>query len=488
MTLLDRAPGPPPVREWLMAVLGAIALLLVLRPVSVTEPFWWDASAVYVPGAHWLETHHFAARPGVFPSDLSRGHTPLFYLLLAFAFRAFGTSPAVGHTVVLGFATMVLAYTYALARWFAGQRAGIAAVVLLAVTPLFLTISSEALPEIPCTALTLAVVYSFARARYRECATWGCALILMKELTVAAPMAVGGAALLVAVRQRTVRASLPTLATLAIPVIPLAGFFAWQRIAEGWFITPYHASLFNEPHAYGEQFVAVVASMFAHDGRWIALAMAVPFAFMARSNQPDAAVNKPSRPTVRLALVLIIAANTVFYTRGWYLDRYLLPTHPGIVILIVTAFVGLADAAMQRRATIALGIAVLAVAGVSWNHREAGVGYASGETTFRYVHAIRSQQAVFSALEQRGGDPLVLTTWPMSDELREPYLGWVSRPFRVVNADYLVPDSPLPRVDAVIVFDGVGSRTRLRELARRLNFRLLREVHVGGATTEWWGP
>ena len=32
-------------------VLIVLALLVVLRPVTLGEPYWWDAAAVYVPGA-----------------------------------------------------------------------------------------------------------------------------------------------------------------------------------------------------------------------------------------------------------------------------------------------------------------------------------------------------------------------------------------------------------------------------------------------------
>ncbi len=489
MTLLDRAPGPPPPREWLLAAAASVALLLVLRPVSVTDPYWWDASAVYVPGAHWLETHHFAARPGVFPSDLSRGHTPLFYLVLAVAFRLFGTSPAVGHVLVLVFAAATLTLTFGLGRVLSGPVAGAAAMILVAVSPLFLTMSSEALPEIPCTALTMAVLYTFARGRYRQCAAWGCALVLTKELAVAAPAAVAGALLFNALHRRKFRTAFPSIASLAIPAVPLAGFFVWQRLAEGWFITPYHASLFNTPHSYVESFVHVVATLVSYDGRWAVTGLALLVAFIPGTRRVvEETPGTPTRGTVFLAMGLVIAANVVFYTRGWFLDRYALPAHPLVAIIAASVFMAFAAREAARRAAAAMVLAIVITVGVAWSRRWSGRGYNSGETTFRYVHAIRAQQAIFEALDAQGGDPVVLTTWPMSDELRFPHLGWVRRPYRVVNADYLDPSAPAPRVDAVIVFDAVGSARRLRDEARARGFRMVRQARVGGATAEWWGP
>ena len=478
--------GPPPAREWLIAVIVAIALLVVLRPVGVAEPYWWDASAVYVPGGHWLETHHFAARPGVFPSDLSRGHTPLFYLALAFAFRVFGTNPTVGHALVLACGVASVVLTYALGRVTAGRLAGACAALLVAGTPLFLTMSSEALPEIPCTALSMAVLYTFARGRYLQCAAWGCALVLTKELTVFASAAVGTAALFASLRQRTLARDARTIGALAVPVIPLVAFFAWQRIVEGWFITPYHASLFNQPHSYGESFVYVVRSMFANDGRWLVVLPAIVLAFLPhRAAAPVA--NAPSRATLAIALALLAAANIAFYTRGWFLDRYALPAHPAIAILACSAFAGLVDPVRARFARIALAALTAATMVVGFAHRWSGKGYDSGETTFRYLHAIRTQRAIFDALAARGGDPVVLTTWPMIDELRWPYLGYVARPYRVVNADYLDPSAPPPAVDAVIAFDGVGSARHLRDEARARGFHVIARERIGGATCEWWG-
>jgi 4-amino-4-deoxy-L-arabinose transferase-like glycosyltransferase len=481
-------PAPPSWREWGSAIVVATALLVLLRPVTVNEPYWWDASAVYVPGAHWLETHHFAARPGVFPSDLSRGHTPLFYLALAFAFRFFGTSPVVGHTLVLACAIASIVLTYGLGRLVAGPLAGACAALLVAGSNLFLTMSSEALPEIPCTALTMAVLYTFARGRYAACAAWGCALVLAKELTVAGSAACAGALLLTALRHRTVHRDLRAIAILSVPAVPLAVFFAWQRIAEGWFITPYHASLFNTPHSYLESFVYVVRSLFATDAQWLVTVPALA-ALSARHRAGNATPHPspPSSGTVRLALALLVLANIVFYTRGWFLDRYALPAHPAVAILAAHALTQLANARSRRHGATVLVAGTLAACFAAAIHRESGKGYDSGETTFRYVHAIRAQKRVFDRLASRGGDPIVMTTWPMTDELRWPYLGYVTRPFRVVNADYLDPSAPPARVDAVVVFDGVGSARGLREEATRRGFRVIARERVGGATCEWWG-
>src|SRR5215468_307049 len=103
-----------------LVAFGALALLVA--PLST--PYWWDAGAVYAPGGKWLLDHGFDARPQIFPDDLSRGHVPLYYLLLAGAFRLAGPGPWAGHALAFGFAWVAAVATYALGRELYGRAAG----------------------------------------------------------------------------------------------------------------------------------------------------------------------------------------------------------------------------------------------------------------------------------------------------------------------------------------------------------------------------
>src|SRR3954471_8453846 len=97
-----------------VALAALVVLLLLVAPLAT--PYWWDAGAVYAPGAKWLLEDGFDARPGVFPEDLSRGHSPLYYLILAGAYRVAGAGPVAGHAVAFAFAWLSVVATYALGR------------------------------------------------------------------------------------------------------------------------------------------------------------------------------------------------------------------------------------------------------------------------------------------------------------------------------------------------------------------------------------
>ncbi len=463
----------------------ALLALVALRPASLATPYWWDAAAVYVPGAEWLNTHGFDASPGHFPSDLGRGHTPGFYLVLALAFRLFGTSPTTGHALVLGFSAAALTFTYALGVTWLDRPRAVLATLLVAFAPLYLTMSSEALPEIPMTALTLLAVLLFAQRKFLGAALAATALVLVKEVGLATPAALAGASLFLAwkvpgERRAWIRAALFQL----IPLVFLAAFFVWQRVREGWWVLPYHAGLFSEHHDLAEQLARVLGSSLVADGRGVALVVALALAVGARrlGIAPPSSPSQMDRP-IALAIALVVLANFVFFAKMFFLERYVLPLHPLIALAIVRMVP--APQPGDRRGfaagALATGIACITALAVRWG----GEGFDSGETTFRYLHAVNVHERM---LRDVPAPSTVLTTWPMTDEMRAPYLGYVKSPIKAISLEWVEATGNHPHVDAVIVFTTMGNAPRLRAQAAERGFHLARTEEEGGAALELWTP
>ncbi len=461
-------------RELLLVSVVTVAVLaLLVAPLST--PCWWDAGAVYAPGAKWLLDHGFDARPGVFPADLSRGHTALFYLILAAAYRVMGAGPVAGHVVTFAFAWMAVLFTYALGRRLFGVWAGALAAVLLVASPLFQTMASMALPEMAMTALTAASFYAFARGRVAESAALGTLLVLVKEVGVACPLAIAGAIALEALGRRD-RTGVRRVAIAVAPVLVLALFFAAQKMAEGWFVLPYHAALFHEEHSLVEQLVRVAKSLFV-DGRWIALLAAAALGVWRR----DALARAwREHREVFVAFALFAVMNVGFFTKMFFLERYVLPVHVYACVILAGCL------AVEGPRWPGLAAAAVAI-GVAFSRRSAGTDMTSGETSFRYLHAVHAHEALFRRLEADGGDPRVLTVWPVTDELREPFLGWVRRPFRCVQPAE-EGFGPVGHVDLIIAVQGLGGFERLHREARARGFSLLDRAEEGGAAIELWGP
>ena len=232
-----------------LALAAALVWILVIRAGAFSLPYFWDEADVYVPGARWVAEHGLNITPGVFPDDYSRGHPPLLFLLAGVAFRLFGSSPTVGHLVVLPFAVLSLAGTYWLGLVIFGRRAGVAAALLLGATPLFLSISSMLLPEPLLVGLSVLALALLARGRLVAVAALGAALVLVKETGVFTAGAVTGAVLWDAYRREELfdRQTWKRLAWAASPVAMLCAFFLYQRLSPaGYFIFPHHEDLLFE--------------------------------------------------------------------------------------------------------------------------------------------------------------------------------------------------------------------------------------------------
>jgi hypothetical protein len=61
------------------------------------------------------------------------------------------------------------------------------------------------------------------------------------------------------------------------------------------------------------------------------------------------------------------------------------------------------------------------------------------EDNLAYVDVIRLHKQAAHFLETQPGQPRILTAWPATDELTEPFLGYVRRPLRVVPVQGFAP-------------------------------------------------
>lgn len=174
----------------------------------------------------------------------------------------------------------------------------------------------------------------------------------------------------------------------------------------------------------------------------------------------------------------------------FFLERYALPAHPGLAVLLALALWGPAGSSRARRGACVACVALCAL--LALRDREAGRNYASGETTLRYLHAVRAQRRIVQDLEARGGDPAVLSEWPVSDALREPWLGFGQRAHRTITWSWHTlegrdgaEDEPL---HCVLTFDALGAHAGLLREARRRGLALVAREREGYATFELYCP
>jgi len=501
----NRAPlhvARPPLssRDVLASLALACAWVAVVRPGGLDLPFFWDEADVYVPGSVWVSQHGLNVTPGVFPDDYSRGHPPLLYLIAGAAFAAFGASPSVGHLLILPTAVAALVCTYLLGAQLFGRFAGASAALLLGVTPLFMSMGNMLLPEMPLTALAVASFLAVTRGRVGLAALLGVCAVLMKETGIFAAAGVGATVLFDAWRRGTLRSrsSAFRIAWCTVPLFALLAFFIWQRATAGYFVYPHHANLFTDRPVEASNLITVFPSLFFWHGRWIVLSWGLVAVLLARrleTSPPDGegadeAPWAPTRTAVLIGFAVLAGANALFFAKMFWLERYALPVHPVLLVAATGAvFVPLGLGAHRRRLAAWLPwLPILLAALVGASRMRAPTEPDAEEHTFAYADVIRTHRAALESIEAGpSAAPHVLTTWPMTVELRYAYLGYVRRDTSALNVRYL-DQHPEARFSHVVVNTASGRAGALREEARRRGMRRSSQYRVGVAPTlEVWG-
>jgi len=460
--------------EIALALLAATAWVALVRPGPLDLPFFWDEADVYVPGARWVAEHGLSVTPGVFPDDYSRGHPPLLYLLAGIAFHLFGATPTVGHLLVLPFTVLALAGTYLLGAWGFSRQVGLAAALLLATTPLFMSIGNMLLPEIPLTALTVLALALYARGQLLGAVLLGVAMVWIKETGIFSAAAIGVGVLV----DQHARGRLDPrpIALATVPLWALGGFFVWQKIYAGYFVFPHHANLFAERPLGLENLLTVWPSLLGWHLRWVLALGALLALGLGAGSRQEPPPDRPTRQALVAACLSLVLFNAVFFSKMFWLERYALPAHPGLLVVLCGAlFGGLSRLGARARQTLRWAV-VGAVAFAGVLGLRARTAEDAEEHSFAYADVIATHRAAFATIGP--DDEPVLTTWPMTVELEEPYLGFVETPRATLTHRYAADDA---RFGAVLVNTGSWRADELRARAAAASMRLAHRAQVGVA-------
>ena len=132
---------------------------------------------------------------------------------------------------------------------------------------------------------------------------------------------------------------------------------------------------------------------------------------------------------VQFAMLSVIVAYVfaMALVGGAELARYMLPAVPLVILVGVST--------LWRRVRLWRGVvAMVGLMFVSGWFINPPYGFAP-EDNLAYRDYVRLHQRAEEFLEARYPMARVLTAWPASDELTRPYLGYVTRPMRVVRIE-----------------------------------------------------
>lgn len=370
-------------------------------------PFFWDEAGQFISQSWDLYTRGLIIPESALPNS----HTPGLPILLAFTWKIFGYSIEVTRILMLLIGAAYLCVSFLLAvellRGAPGAPA-FSAAILLAAHPLVYTQSMMAQLDLPSALFVTALFVSYARGK--ELAAVVCALLAVafKETSLVVPLVLAAFSW----RQGNRRFA----ALLAgLPLLLLANWFLFLQWKTGFAFGDGEYSRYNliyplHPVRLAYALLRRISFLFVENFHLLPSACLL-WGFSRLRWDPR------WKPIVCAAALYTIGVSV---TGGAVLERYLLPILP----VLAAAF---AAGLSVMHAKLRYGVLGLSVAGMlaclfinmPWPY--------ALENNLAMVDLVEIQRNAAGLVEAKLADRRITTTWPLSDALEKPYLGYVER-------------------------------------------------------------
>src|SRR6202140_1885765 len=430
------------VQQFLLFALFFAGLMLLHAPL-LRLPYFWDEAGYFIPAALDL----FLTGTLIPQSTPSNAHPPLVMAWLALAWHVFGYSTLVTRTAMLAVSAFSLLGLFRLSRIAANLPVAWATIALVALYPVYFTQSSLAQVDLPAAGFTLWALAAYIEdhtAANKEHRTWKQALwfslaALAKETAILAPLALfvwellGHFIRLPGKENRWNQSRWQEILTpvgrrtrslyLLLPVVPLAGWYAYHYAKTGFLLGNPEFFRYNVAATLNPLRVPLALGMrlwqlFGYFGLSL-LTLAGGLA-MLRPPRRESGVARPRIAFwMQAAFFSVLLAYLAFMSAvgGAVLARYMLPVVP----LVILAWVSTLWRRLRYWKLIVAAVAIAFFAGLFSNPP---YGF-SLEDNLAYRDSIVMQLEACRFLAVGSPGAPVLTAWPVSDELPLPWLGYI---------------------------------------------------------------
>jgi len=432
------------------AVIFVFVFLLHLPLLRL--PYFWDEAGYYVPAARDLLT-----TGSLIPyTTVSNAHPPLVMAWLALWWKVVGYAPMVTRTAMLVLAAFSLLGVFRLAERVANTNVAIASTLCTALYPVFFAQSSMAHLDLAAAGLTFWALAAYVEGEGVATVFWFTLAALAKDTAILAPIALaawevaGIFSRKSALRELWLEGNDPQansgyarrIASLLIPALPLVLWYVYHYARTGHvFGNPeffrYNVAATLSPARFVLALIMRLWQIVGYLHLWVlTLATLLAMCLLKPRSEADSERLRISFP-VQMAFYVVVLVYVVAMALigGAVLARYMLPAVPLVIILCVST--------LWRRLRYwraAIAVAALAfVAAWFWNPH---YGF-SPEDNLAYREYIMLHQDGERYLEARYPMSRVLTAWPASDEITRPWLGYITRPMRVVRIENFSMDEML---------------------------------------------
>jgi len=430
---------------------GIFVFIFLLHAPLLRLPYYWDEAGYYVPAARDL-----LLTGSLIPhTTVSNAHPPLVMAWLALWWKVVGYAPLVTRTAMLVLAAFSLLGVFRLAERVANTKVAVASTVCTALYPVFFAQSSLAQVDLAAAGLTFWALSAYVEGQVIAAALWFALAALAKETAILAPMGLAGWEVVgLLSRGSSLRklwlggddrgskaSSVRRIAVLLIPATTLVLWYAYHYARTGYVLgNPeffrYNVAATLNPTRF---LLALAMRLWQISGYlhlWVlTLAMLLAMWVLPQSDSAG------ERPRISIPVQMVFYVVTLTYVvamaliGGAVLARYMLPAVPLVIILSVST--------LWRRLrlwrTAVACVALAFVAAWFWNPP---YGF-SPEDNLAYRDYVVLHEDGERFLEARYPMAGVLTAWPATDEITRPWLGYTTRPMRVVRIENFSLDEVL---------------------------------------------
>jgi 4-amino-4-deoxy-L-arabinose transferase-like glycosyltransferase len=426
---------------------------ILLHWPLVRLPYFWDEAGYYVPAAR-----DFLLSGSVIPhSPPSNAHPPLVMMYLAAWWKILGFSIPVARIAILAMASFALLGVFRLARTVANVEVAIASTLCTALYPVFFAQSSMALIDLAAAGFAFWGLTAYLNNRLRASAVWFSVAVLTKETAVLVPAALLCWEIVAPWLSRKLgrevafRKADRSSITLIAPMIVLGLWYAFHYWRTGYvFGNPeffrYNVQATINPLRILLAFATRIWQSVGYLHLWI-LTMLMVFAM----SQPPLRDGDAKRPKISIpvqlvfGIVILTFAGALAIVGGAVLARYMLTAVPLVIILSISTL-------WRRIRAWRWLVAAVALAFIAGWFLNPPYGF-SPEDNLAYRVFVQMHVDAAHFVEQRFPSARVLTSWPASDEITQPYLGYVTRPMRVVRIEDFTVEQVMSAVELRSQFD-----------------------------------
>ncbi len=236
-----RRPDP-----YVVLLLAIIAAFVAFKFRYLGLPLFWDEAWVYAPAVRAMNL----SGPGLLPDsvgpELTRGHPLMFHFICSLWTRVFGVTQTSLHSFALAVSVALLIVVYLFAVRLGSKQVGLASVLMIVLSEMFLAQSGILLPEMLLALFCLfAVFFYLSRKPWLYACAIFCALMTKESALVLVLAIVVWLAfrILVETVQKDKTSPWRWLLITSVPLLATSLFYVYQKANYGWFFYPEHIGM-----------------------------------------------------------------------------------------------------------------------------------------------------------------------------------------------------------------------------------------------------